>query len=291
MSWQTASLFCAFGFALKGFAIKASCRSGAGEMGLMAWVTGCSAVSFWVLWFSLGRPSASDFRVFLPVLAVCVAGAIFANVFYFRAMRLSPLSVVMPILSLSPAFMILTSRWMLGEIADPAGIAGIISIAAGTAILYIGRDPAAPADMDFRRGFLWALATSFIWSITSNLDKRAVILSDPFFYAAAIQSALSVIFFAAVPALRPGEMLSVVRTRAGCLWLALATAADVLVLASQMSAILQTNVAYVIAIKRSGAILAVILGWMWLGEGQVLRRLFACGLMVAGVALLILTHS
>ena len=294
MNWQTAALISAVGFAVKGFSTKAACRA-AGEfsgrsfeLGLMAWTTLFSAILMAAVRILLPAPIAlQDPASFSKILLLCVFGAVLANFCYFKAIRHAPLSIAMPIFSLSPVFMILTSRWMLGETASAAGMAGIFSTAAGVAILYGGQEGSEIERTRFRSGFLYAVSTALIWSVTANLDKRAVSLSDPFLYPAVVQFLLSIVYFAAIPRISPGILSGVVRNASVLKWVALASVSDVIVLGSQMTAILQTHVAYVIAIKRSGAILAVILGWRVFGERQVLRRIAGCLLIVAGVAVLL----
>lgn len=291
MPWEAAALVCAAGFALKGFFCKAACRAGADELGLMFWTTALSSAGFGLaLFLTAGRHALPDTAAFGRVLAFCASGAVAANICYFKAIRAAPLSVAMPVLALSPALMILTSRWMLGEMADAAGIAGILAVVSGVAVLYAGGGAGELSNGEFKRGFVYALATAVLWSVTSNLDKLAVSRSDPLLYSFAIQTLLMPVFGGGIRILRPGAVSQAMGTPGVRHWIVGAAAMDVLVLGAQMTAILETHVAYVIAVKRSGAILAVLLGWKLFGETQVLRRALACVLILSGAAVLLLTH-
>jgi drug/metabolite transporter (DMT)-like permease len=70
--------------------------------------------------------------------------------------------------------------------------------------------------------------------------------------------------------------------------LALAGATHVGTLLTQMLALQLTLVSYVIAIKRAGMLLSVVLGAVFFGERNLRRRLLGAALMSAGVALVLL---
>lgn len=293
MTWQFPALLTAVGFALKGFSVKCACRKAeaagpSAELGVMAWVTSASALLLACVWIIRGCPlDISDGAGFAQVFSAGVMGGACASVFYYKAIQHAPLSMVMPVLSLSPVLMILTSRWMLNETTGPAGIAGILAISSGLVMLYAGGRQAGSDWPRQRRGLGFAVLTAVIWSITANIDKRATTLSNPFFYPMAIQTVLAVLFFAVLLWRQPHELRNTIRAPDVGRWIFAAAASDTLVLVSQMTAILMTHVAYVIAIKRSGALLAVLLGWAFLGEKQPLLRLMAALLIVGGVAILV----
>lgn len=291
MPWETAAIICAVGFAIKAFSCKAACRAGADALAVMVGVTAVSTMGFGLSRLLDPDPAVIiDLPKFCGVLIFCVLGATLANFCYFQAIHLAPLSVAMPLLALSPALMILTSRWMLGETPDAAGLAGILAIVSGIVMIQGGAPKAEVHPKYFRRGIFFALATSVVYSLTSNLDKLATRLADPLLYPLILQCVLLPVYLTFARGLSPGGISAAVKIPAALGWMAVAGLTDVLVIYSQMSAILQTHVAYVIAVKRSGAILAALLGWKFFDEKQIFRRIGACLLIVAGVAVLLLLH-
>lgn len=60
----------------------------------------------------------------LPLEAIAV-------VLYMKALKVSPLSLTVPFLTLTPVFLILVSYLLLGEKISPGGAAGILLIAMG----------------------------------------------------------------------------------------------------------------------------------------------------------------
>ncbi|MBM2838250.1 MAG: EamA-like transporter family protein, partial [Deltaproteobacteria bacterium] len=105
-----------------------------------------------------------------------------AVLFYIRSIKISPLSLTIPFLALTPVFLIATSFFILGELPDSSGIAGIILIAVGAYLLNLnssGKGFLAPLTAILRdKGSLLMIGVSFIYSITSNLGKIAVLHSS-----------------------------------------------------------------------------------------------------------------
>src|SRR5690606_20512891 len=59
---------------------------------------------------------------------------------YFKAIKRSELSVTVPLITLTPLFMLLTSPIMIGEFPSPLGIVGIVLIVVGTYISNLSQD-------------------------------------------------------------------------------------------------------------------------------------------------------
>ncbi len=105
---------------------------------------------------------------------------------YMHAIKLSPLSLTVPYLAFTPAFMIVTGYLFLGEMPSFQGMAGILVICAGGYTLNI--DP--------RRWTLWAplaavwrepgsrqmLGVAFIYSFASVIGKKGILHSSPLFF-------------------------------------------------------------------------------------------------------------
>lgn len=264
-------------------------NSAAGGYEVMAWSTLVSVTGLALARLLDPNPAViSDPRPLTGLLFFCLIGGSAANLCYFKALQLAPLSVAMPVLSLSPVFMTLTSWWMLGERATAAGLAGIFVILAGTCLIYLGNREPPESGTSSKLGFVFALATSAIWSVTSNLDKQAVRLADPILYPLLLQTLFLPVFFYVARRTSPGGKLRLSLPSPAWPWIIAAGLCEVVLIVAQMTAILQTHVAYVIAVKRAGAVLAVILGWKVLGETNISRRLTGALLIASGVAVLLL---
>jgi len=121
-------------------------------------------------------------------VAVTVTINIVATVLMYRALGSTDLSLCMPMLSFTPVFLILTSFFILGELPNIAGGAGILSVACGAYLLNLEYVEGRPVGLSrpFRtlrqdRGIQSMLAVSFLFSISVNFDKQVVENSDTVF--------------------------------------------------------------------------------------------------------------
>ena len=70
------------------------------------------------------------FVVSLPLNGIC-------TLLYMKAIQRSPLSLTLPFLAFTPAFMLLTGFVVLGEFPNGWGMAGVILTTVGSYVLYI----------------------------------------------------------------------------------------------------------------------------------------------------------
>jgi uncharacterized membrane protein len=233
---------------------------------------------------------------FGPGYAAPAAGSValnvVANVAFIYAFQRSPLSVTVPLLSLTPAFTALFAIPLLGEVPTLSQVAGIALVVAGA--LLLNRAPgesAAPAALwrAFLRepGARLMVLVALCWSVTPSLDKLAM--------AAAPAPAHGVVLGVGVAVGVLGLMVA--RGRIGDLrhagaapgLLAVALVTSALAMAFQLLAIHVVWVAIVETVKRGlGSAVALGLGWLMFGERVTAGRIGAVALMTAGVALVLL---
>ncbi len=78
-------------------------------------------------------------RTFWTIVAFLLPLEICAIILYMKALQISPKSLAVPFLSLTPVFTIATSFLILGEFPDVSGLLGILLIVAGAFCLNIHR--------------------------------------------------------------------------------------------------------------------------------------------------------
>ncbi len=203
---------------------------------------------------------------------------------YTRALLLSDLSLVVPLLALTPVWMLATSPWILGEFPAALGVIGILAIFVGALLLKFGEPGGvwAPLRAIVRdRGARFMIAVSLLWSITAALDKVAVQAASPTTYILAFQVGFSLLFLPAV--LRKER-----RTQIRAHWrgLLLLGCLGALMLVAQMTALPMTLAAYVIAMKRSGMLFSILYGHYLFNEQGIRQRLVGAGAMIVGMFLL-----
>jgi len=248
---------------------------------VIAWVREGYALPFLALaLFFIDIPPLD--KTFYLSLLLMVPLEIAAIILYVRAIKLSPLSLTIPFLAVSPVFIILTAFILLGELPDRSGILGILLIVIGAYLLNIRTtrgDLLGPFKAIRReRGSIFMIIVALIYSVTATLGKVAVQHSGPIFfgvfYPFLLTLILSVILWG--KGLLP-EVLSRPKT-----FLAIGVFIAIMVL-THFTAISMTDVAYMISVKRVSLIFSVIYGRVLFGEENTGERLIGSMLMIAGV--------
>ena len=250
---------------------------------LVAWSLVLFALPIlWPIVLIQGFPTFGD--QFL--MAMWAGGSInvIAMILYIRAIQFSDLSLTVPLITLTPLFLLLTSPLIVGEYPTPSDIVGILLIVAGAYCLNIRGNLNALwspfVSLWCDRGSRTMLLVAFMWSFSAVIDKIGVQNSSPTFWVIALFTFIAVGMLPIVlwKTPRPWEQ---VRKH----WKVLAPIGifQGLAVLVQMQAIQLTLVARVIAIKRMSALFSVIWGGLILKETGMRDRLLGTALMVMGV--------
>jgi len=239
----------------------------------------------------LAEPLPALDRTFVLAFGASVPLEIAAILLYYRALRVSPLSLSLPFLSFTPFFLMLFSRIVLGEAVSPAGGAGIALIVLGGYALNLSSlrtGVLEPFKAIIReRGSLYMVIIALIYSITSVLGKLAIEHSSAAFFGATYYSALALCLLPVV-ILRQGRasFFSVLRTSARAA--VLPGIFDAGAAVTHFTAISMANVAYMIAVKRSSLLIGSLYGFLLFGERNIRERALGAVLMFAGFVLIVL---
>jgi len=288
--WVYLALTCAFANATSDALLKRSLTR-ENEL-LLAWLKLGIALPplYLALWASaqlpgIGLPTPSG--VFYRAVACALPLEVLALVLYTKALRLSPLGLTIPFLSLTPLFLILFACMIAGQRVSPGGAAGITLIAAGSYLLNLGaarRGVWAPFVSIAREpGSRLMIAVAAIYALTSSLGKVAITASSPLFFGATYFTSLFVAFTPI--ALRDGGHRRVDRWLVGQA-LAPGLFYGVMMVTHTLSMGL-ANVAYMIAVKRISLLMAVGYGYFLFHEGHLRERLAGAAMMFAGLVLIV----
>jgi drug/metabolite transporter (DMT)-like permease len=207
-----------------------------------------------------------------------------ANLTFLQSVRISPLSVTVPLLSLTPVFTTLLGFLLLGERPAASALLGIALVVAGAVWLNLPtREQAAAA----APAGAWLMAgTALLMSCTIPLDKLAVEHANPPFHGLVLCAGIAAGSLAVLVAQgRTGELAGI---RRGWGPFVLALVSSTLALGLQLVALKVILVSVVETVKRGiGNLMAVVLGRAAFGEALTLRKLGAVVLMAAGVALIL----
>lgn len=221
--------------------------------------------------------------IFWLTTACLVPLEVASLVLYIRAIRLSPLSLTVPFLALSPVFIIFIAFVFLGEVPDTGGVIGIVLITAGAYTLNASASKKGllgPVRAIFKEpGSVLMLAVALIYSVTSTLGKVAVQHSSPVFFGFFYPLTLTIVLTVFLAA--KGRLGGVLEKPATFVPIGLCTA---VMIGSHFIAISMTQVAYMIAVKRLSLVFSVVYGWAMFKEEKIRERLLGSAMMLAGVA-------
>ena len=226
-------------------------------------------------------------KEFYTAFALSLPLEIASIILYIKALRLSPLSLTLPFLALTPVFLIIVSFIMLGERVSFAGVMGILFISAGSYTLNISKIKegifAPLRAITKEKGSVLMIAVALIYSFTSSLGKMAIKHSSPLFFGITYYAALAILFTPIVLYKRKSGKIEG-RT---ILAVTLPGIFYSLMVISHMIAISLAYVAYVITIKRMSLIIGVLYGYFFFKEKNIRERLFGAMLMFIGFVMIV----
>ena len=217
-----------------------------------------------------------------------------ANLLYLEGMRIAPLSVAVPLLSLTPAFATLLAVPLLGEWPSARGVAGILMVIAGAVWLHWPQpDPSGaalqaspPVRTRALRGAVLVSLTALFWSLAVPLDKMALAhAAAPIHGTVQTGGVAAGVVLVLLAQRRLGE-IGQVRRAPGILLLGLVVSG--IALGLQLLALPRVYVGTLETLKRGvGNCLALLSGRLFFAEAVTVSKALALALMAVGVGLIL----
>jgi drug/metabolite transporter (DMT)-like permease len=251
--------------------------------------------AFILLPFVFAVPFPAQPGRFVSAFSISLLINIVAYSLLFYAIRITPVSLVMPFVGFTPLFSTVSAYFILRETVSLWQLAGIGAILLGGFILQIpdkrktGKGIQRFLNLE-EKGIGLVLLVALLWSISASVEKIAVQSSSVFFYGFTIHLALGIIFGLSNhlrnrrrnPEIKPSRMAD--REKAAFL-LGLGLVSGFMAY-TQLSAILLTNVSVVIAFKRAGILVSSLAGIFYLKEPGTSRVLLGTLTILTGTALI-----
>jgi drug/metabolite transporter (DMT)-like permease len=241
-----------------------------------------------LLWFFIPTPKldAEFYRAF----AIALPLEIVTIILYIKALRVSPLSLTLPFLALTPVFLIFISYLLVGEKVSFLGGAGIFLIAAGSYTLNISEIKKGILE-PFRsipkeKGSVFMIGVALIYCFTASLGKIAIEHSSPLFFVITYYIALT-ICFAPIAFWMGRKELGVFFRDKQFKKLVLPGVFFAVMAATHMLAMNLTKVAYMISVKRLSLIIGIMYGYFLFREENIKERLLGAVLMLIGFVLVV----
>lgn len=222
-------------------------------------------------------------------MALAIGGSlnVVAYTLYVKAIRLADLSLMSPLSTLTPLFLLVTSPLIVQEVPTISDAVGVFLIVIGSYVLNLNASAdgfLGPLRSIFRnKGTRMMVVVAFIWSITSTFDKVGVLNSSPIFWAIVLFGfiALGILPLIVLKSKNPIQGI-----RSHWRLLTLAGLANGIGVGCQMVAVGMVAVTQVIAVKRMSALVSVGFGYFVFGEKGIRERLLGAGIMVTGVVVM-----
>lgn len=250
---------------------------------IIAWALKFFAVLFLIplfFWFKVPVLGKNYF------LALMIGGSlnVVALILYVKAIKISDLSLSIPMIAFTPLFLLLTSPVLVGEFPKLTGIIGVFLIITGSFILNFNdkqKHYLAPLKAIFiKPGPRLMLIVAFIWSITSNFDKIGIRNSSPLFWGFSTYSFMSVAMIPFILYYSKNPIKQIKQKIRFLFIIGLSSAINIFL---YMLAIKLTLVVNVVSIVRTSALISVLFGIIIFKEKGFKEKVIGTLIMLAGV--------
>ncbi len=225
--------------------------------------------------------------VFFVVTFLSLPLDVVAVLLYMRAIKISPLSLTLPFLSLTPIFLIGTSYIILGEKPDKSGFLGVILVVIGAYLLNIHtvrRGYLEPFKaIAGEKGSVLMIIVAFVFSLGACLGKIAVQHSDPIFFSVTYSLLLSLVLFLIISSKTKHFFSKVIFRPVPFLLIGMLMA---IMMITHLKAVSLVDVSYMISVKRLSILFGVIYGVVFFKETNIKERFLGASVMITGIILI-----
>jgi len=225
------------------------------------------------------------------IIYLTLQGSLFGiSIFlYMKAISLSPISLTLPLIMFTPVFLLFVSPFTTGEVPNSMGILGTLLIVIGSYLLNIKsitKGALEPIKALMREsGARLMLVVAFIWSITSTLDKVAIVhTQSPLIWGISVYLFVS-FFLTSFLLFNNKKIFSFIIIN----WKSLLPIGifNSIQLLSYVLAIQSGMIVYVLAIKRTSILIVIVLSALIFEETKIKERIIAVLVMLAGFACIV----
>jgi drug/metabolite transporter (DMT)-like permease len=240
-----------------------------------------------------------DFPFHEPLyMAVVLLGGVVSGIGGWSlntAIRRSDVSLVGPVMTLTPGFVVVIEWFLIGDLPGRLGFAGLALLIAGGYVLSVEKEQTSllsPIRRLFTApGSVFTLVAAFCFAAASTLGRLGIQMSDPLSFAVIVAVVNPIVLFLMFSAqdhrfYREAFPTHLRREARPLLLLGLLFA---LMRIADQIALSLTLASYAMAVKRTAGLFSVLLGHWYYDEGHVTARLAGSVLMLLG--LFVLTQS
>ena len=227
-----------------------------------------------------------EFWIVLIISAIFLG---FNTILYMKAVKLTDVSLIMPLYSLVPLFVLISSPFIIKEIPSIYGFIGILLIVIGSYVLNIHKNQHGYLtpfkNLLTHNGVRIMLLVCIIWALNSNLDRMGLTYSSALFWLVSTNILMTIILLP-ITIYKAGDKLKQIPKKLSRLLpISICSACEV---GFYMVAIQFTLLVYVISVKRFSILIGVLLGCLIFKEKNIQQRMIGAIIMLAGIIIIAL---
>lgn len=238
--------------------------------------------------FFIFNQPASVGKSFFFLLLLNNALGFIGTYFYWKSIQSSELSLMVPLSSTTPLFLLISSPLITHETPPITGMAGVLTVIAGVYLLNLNeliRGKAKPlTSLVENKSTRYIFISLLLWSITTNLDKIESKSSSPIFYVFLLSISFAVFFLFLVLIHRKFHLL-IRHIR----FLALNGILISLILILQMEALTMAIVPYVITLKGVSILFGVVFGYFLFQERGIKHKFVGALVILSGIFIILMS--
>lgn len=225
---------------------------------------------------------SQEFWIALAV--VCLINTPLETIFYYEALKEEEVSLVIPILSLSPALTLFLGTFLLHEYPTFYGILGIFLILAGIYSLKISQAKEGLLQpfhhLKNSRGVRLMLIVAVSYGFGSIFDKIGVAQSNAYVYAFANYTFISLVLFVIAYWKARNDLKQIWLYKKQFSMIGVIVAAYTLL---YMLSLQDGFASYAIAIRNASIIFTILLGYIFFREKHIKQKLLAALIIFIGL--------
>ena len=284
MIWFFLSLITAISIAVRDVSIKTYEDLAPREIAILElfW-----ALPFFILGYLLIETPPVD-HIFWWTFILSIPINILAYVLYLYAIKISPISLSVPFLAFTPAFMILTGFFILDETINMWGGMGIGLIVLGGYVLHFKKNQTniwAPFSAFLREKGSWFMfIVAVLFAFAAVIGKKAILHSSPLFFSYSFFLVFNVTLLAGLLLVGNNDWRKILHHTPRGIWLG---SLFMIHISFHALAIAISTAVYMVAVKRSSILFSVLLSWFILKEADIRYRGPGALLMFTGMLFII----
>lgn len=229
------------------------------------------------------------FSLKLLIIFICVTLLdFFAYIFYLRSLKFSDLSLSLPMLALTPVFVLIISYLFFNETVTLLALVGIGLIIAGGYLLNVQKGNLsllAPLENIVKnKGVRYMLFTSILWGFANSLHKLGVTESSPLFYTGVSYLLLTLLYLALLLYQNRKELRVLTQLKDMKVLAPVGILEGITALFQFASQGMIASSVITISLKRSSILFSALFGALFFKE-NIKNRLLPIGLILVGIVL------